>query len=168
MIEPCKWTYSDVILERHLWSRSSGAQSVGRGKKVEDAIEELVSALQLPYVMRTRFQGRGNETAPCDLAIPSGGEEAMIVIGMKGFNSTGSKLTDPVGEVERMANVRLPKQYVYAVVDGIGWLSRQADLKRIFSLYQNKQIDGIFTLSHMHILKSELMEAAVRLGLLKK
>jgi hypothetical protein len=43
--------------------------------------------------------------------------DAMIVFDMKSFNSTGSKLTDAVVEIEKMASLRAPKQYVYAVTD---------------------------------------------------
>ncbi|MFC4767859.1 hypothetical protein [Effusibacillus consociatus] len=161
-----EWTFSDVLLERHLWSRRQGAQSVGRGRSVEDEVENVASSLQLPYVMRTRFEGRGGETAPCDLAIPAGGPDAMIAVAIKGFNSTGSKLTDAVGEIERMATVRRPSQYVFVVVDGIGWLSRQADLKRIYNLWQSNQIDGLYTLSHLDVFKRELSTAATRLGFL--
>lgn len=161
-----EWTYSDVILERHLWSKKSGAQSVGRGKTVEDEVENLVKTMNLPYQMRTRFiGGRGDETAPCDLAIPSGGDQAMIVVGMKGFNSTGSKLSDAVVEIEKMASVRLPRQYVFAVIDGIGWLSRQSDLRRLFSLWENRSIDGLYTLKHLHLFKEEIKKAAIRLEL---
>lgn len=103
------WTFEDVLVERHLWSKSQGASSVGRGRKVEDDVEMIVRDLGLPYVMRSRFGSRGSETAPCDLAIPSGGMEAKIVVGMKGFNSTGSKLTDAVGEIEKMASARFAK-----------------------------------------------------------
>lgn len=159
------WTYSDVILERHLWSKKSGAQSVGRGRTVEDEVEGLVRSLDLPYQMRTRFIGRGGETAPCDLAIPAGANQAMIAIGMKGFNSTGSKLTDAVVEIEKMASVRLPRQYIYAVIDGIGWLSRQADLRRIFTLWETQAIDGLYTLRNLDLFKEELKLAADRLGL---
>ena len=158
------WTYSDVILERHLWSKKSGAQSVGRGKTVEDEVENLVKSMELPYQMRTRFIGRGGETAPCDLAIPSGGNHSMIVVGMKGFNSTGSKLTDAVVEIEKMASVRLPRQYVYVVIDGIGWISRQADLRRIFTLWETKAIDGLYTLNHLDLFKEEIKQAAKRLS----
>ena len=163
------WSYSDVLVERLLWSKKHGASSVGRGRKVEDEIESLIRRIGVPYVMRTRFTGRGNNTAPCDCAIPAGNEHAEIVIGMKGFNSTGSKLTDAVVEIEKMANVRLPTQFVYAVVDGIGWLSRQADLRRIYKLWEEKQIDGVYTLSQMDQLEKELQEAVriKRIGLIE-
>ena len=161
-----EWTYSDVLVERHLWSKKQGASSVGRGRKIEDEVEKIAKELGLPYEMRTRFKGRANETAPCDLAIPGGMDEAQIVIGMKGFNSTGSKLTDAVVEVEKMASVRLPNQYVFAVIDGIGWLSRQSDLRRIFALWETKQIDGVYTLGYMERLREDIKNAARRLNLL--
>ncbi|HUC93969.1 MAG TPA: hypothetical protein VMS09_18460 [Paenibacillus sp.] len=162
-----RWSYGDILLERHLWSKKSGASSVGRGRKIEDEVEKIAICLGLPYSMRTRFEGRGKETAPCDLAIPGGMDKAVIAIGMKGFNSTGSKLTDAVVEIEKMASVRLPHQYIYAVIDGIGWLSRQSDLKRIFALWDNKMIDGLYTLQHMEQLTVDLANAARRIGLLQ-
>lgn len=161
-----KWTFSEVLVERHLWSRKSGSASVGRGREIEDAVELIVRQLGLHYIMRTRFTGRGEETAPCDLAIPAGMEQAQIVIGMKGFNSTGSKLTDAVTEIEKMAAVRRPSQYVFAVIDGIGWLNRQADLHRIYHLASSHRIDGLFTLQTMADLRDSVIEAAHRLKLL--
>lgn len=158
------WTIADVLLERHLWSRGQGASSVGQGRNVEDEVERVVLGLGLPYAMRTRYSGRGG-TAPCDLAIPGGGDEASIVVGIKAFNSTGSKLTDAVTEIEKMATVRLPRQYVYAVVDGIGWLSRQADLRRLYSLWEEQHIDGLYNLSNLDELGTDLRHAAIRLGL---
>jgi hypothetical protein len=47
-------------------------------------------------------------TAPCDLAIP--GTDAVIVVAARGFDSTGSKLTDAVREVEEMTDVRLARR----------------------------------------------------------
>jgi hypothetical protein len=85
---------------------------------------------------------------------------------MKCYNSTGSKLTDAVREIEEMADVRLPRQYVYAVIDGIGWRNRQADLHRIYELYQSDKIDGLYTLAHMDRFEADLRKATERLGLL--
>lgn len=103
-----QWSFSDVLLERYLWSRRSAANAVGQGRNVEDEVEGVVKRLGLAFQPRTRFLGRGGETGPCDLAIPAGGEMAQIVIAMKGFNSTGSKLSDAVREVEAMASSGVP------------------------------------------------------------
>ncbi len=160
------WTLSDVVLERHLWSRKQGANSVGKGRTVEDEVEKIAQELSLPYQMRTRFTGLGGSDAPCDMAIPSGGNDARIVVAMKGFNSTGSKLSDAVKEIQDMARVRLPRQYIFAVVDGIGWLSRKADLKRIYDSWAHQSIDGLYSLNHLDQFRDDLKEAAKRAKLL--
>ena len=162
------WTFGDVLLERYLWSRRGAAGAVGRGRKVEDEVEAVVRRLGIAAQPRTRFDGRGGESGPADLAIPSGGELAQIVVAMKGFNSTGSKLTDAVGEIERMANVRRPNQYVFAVIDGIGWKNRQADLRRIHHLWDNRSIDGLYALAHLDRFEADLRDAALRLSLLQE
>lgn len=160
-----QWSFEDVLLERYLWSRRTAARAVGQGRRVEDAVEEGVRTLGIPYRLRTRFAGR-NATAPCDLAIPEGGDAAQIVVAMKGYNSTGSKLSDAVREVETMAAARAPSQYVFAVVDGIGWRNRRADLRRLHGLWERREIDGLYTLAHLDRFDADLRAAARRLGLL--
>lgn len=92
----------------------------------------------------------------------------MIAIAIKGFNSTGSKLTDAAREVESMAEVRLPRQFIFAVIDGIGWLGRKSDLKRIHDLWVTHRIDGVYTLSQLSEFAADLSTAARRLGLLER
>jgi len=161
-----QWSFNDVLLERYLWSRRGAASAVGQGRKVEDEVEAVVQRLGIAAQPRTQFTGRGGASAPADLAIPSGGDRAQIVVAMKGFNSTGSKLTDTVREIESMADVRLPSQYVFAVVDGIGWKNRQADLRRIHELWEKRSIDGLYSLAHLARFETDLRDAALRLGLL--
>lgn len=91
---------------------------------------------------------------------PVDGPGALIVCAVKGFDSTGSKLTDAVREVESMASVREPRQFVYAIVDGIGWLSRQADLRRIYTLWTLRSIAGMFSLAQLPDFHRELRQAA--------
>lgn len=160
-----RWTFADVLAERSLWSRRTGSKAVGQGRDLEDEVEALVKSLGFEYQMRCRFVGRGNEDAPCDLAIPAGGRNASIVIALKSNNSTGSKQGDAVREIEEMASKRLPTQFVYAVFDGIGWLSRKRDLKRVYYLWQTNQIDGLYSLSFLDRLKQDLVFAAQRLNI---
>jgi hypothetical protein len=154
-----EWSYGDVLFER-IASRSRAGRAIGRGRQLEDDVEEVVVALGLPYDLRTQFVGRAGRTGSCDLAIPAAGESALIVCAVKGFDSTGSKLTDAVREIEAMAEVRRPRQFVYAVVDGIGWLSRQADLRRIHALAVERSIDGLFSRAQMGTFREELGQAA--------
>lgn len=157
------FTLGDVLAAR-AESRASAGRAVGRGRSLEDALQELVEGLELEYELRTRFVGRNGQTAPCDLAIPNGAE-ALIVCAAKLFDSTGSKLTDAVREIEEMAEVRLPRQFVFAVVDGIGWLSRRADLRRIHGLRVAQRIDGLYSLAMLDRFAADLSAAARRVGL---
>lgn len=153
------WSYGDILFER-VTSRSRAGRAIGRGRSLEDEVEVVVKSLGLSYTLRTQFTGRSGRPAPCDLAVPESGAAALIVCAVKGFNSTGSKLTDAVREVEAMAEVRDANQFVYAIVDGIGWLSRQSDLRRIHALWTQRAINGLFSLAQLSDFRAELERAA--------
>lgn len=160
-----EWSYADVLLERYLWSQRGAFGAIRRGRGIEDRVEGVVQRLGAKAQLRTRFTGRGGASAPCDLAIPAGEAEAKIVVAMKGFNSTGSKLSDAVREIEAMAEARVPQQYVFAVIDGIGWKSRRADLQRIYELWDRRSIDGLYTLAHLDRFEDDLRAACGRVGI---
>jgi hypothetical protein len=157
------FTFGDVLV-----ARGSGRQSANRaglaGRSVEDEIEHVAQRLGLATAARTRFTGRNGRTAPCDLAVLSGTHVA-IAVAAKGFDSTGSKLTDAVREVEEMADVRLPTQFIMVVIDGIGWKSRINDLRRIYRLWESRQIDGMYTLQSLDAFRADLTNAARLRGL---
>lgn len=157
------WTFGDALVERYA-TRSSANRAIGAGRALENAVEAIVVSAGLPFAMRTTFVGR-TDAAPCDLAIPGGGRDALIVCAVKGFDSTGSKLTDAAREVEAMAAVRRPTQYVFAIFDGIGWLRRQNDLRRVWALTESREIDGLFSLATLPAFATELQHAARRVGL---
>jgi hypothetical protein len=152
------YDFGDLLVAR-AGTRASAIRAGVAGRRVEDVIEAIALDLGLECETRTRFVGRYNRTAPSDLVIPSA-DQAGIVVAAKGFDSTGSKLTDAVREIEEMADVRLPTQTVMAVIDGIGWKSRQSDLKRIYLLWENNQIDGMYTLANLDGFRADLKEAA--------
>lgn len=158
------YDFGDVLVAR-AGTRRTASDAGATGRRVEDELERVAVDLGLPYETRTRFEGRNGATAPCDLAIPAGGAVAQIVVAAKGFDSTGSKLTDAVREVEEMAEKRLPSQYVMAAIDGIGWKNRVNDLRRIFELRESNQIDGLYTLEGLGQFRAELSAAATRLGI---
>ncbi|MCQ9369483.1 hypothetical protein NQ038_11695 [Brevibacterium sp. 50QC2O2] len=160
------YTLGDILVAR-AGTRVTATRAGVSGRRVEDRIEAVAIELGLPYATRTRFTGRNNRSAPCDLVIP-GTADPQIVVAAKGFDSTGSKLTDAVREIEEMAEVRLPRQYVMAVIDGIGWKSRQSDLRKIHQLWTDRQIDGMYTLKSLDTFRDDLRSAALRTGLLPK
>lgn len=158
------WTWADV-LARVMSPRQHAGSWVQQGRALEDAVEARVQALGLPYAVRTRFVGQAQQTAPADFAIPDG-DEALITVAVKGFDSTGSKLSDATREIEQMVKVKTARQFVFAVVDGEGWLRRKRDLERIHSLWTQSLIDGVFTQSTLSQFEVSLRDAATRLGLL--
>lgn len=160
------WTFADILAERRLWSGRRASSSIATGRSVEDAAEEILKRIGVGYAMRTTFEGHDGRREPCDFAIPAGGAEATVVGAAKGFDSTGSKLTDAVREVEAVARIRLPEQFVVVIVDGIGWLRRRSDLKKIYELRRSGQIDGLYTLGQIDLFDSNLRKALESHGLL--
>lgn len=158
------YTFADVLIARGT-SRTAATSAGAAGKLIEDAVEGIVQDLGLPYRMRGRFVGRNRETGPADLVVPDF-ENAKITVACKGFDSTGSKLTAAVTEVEMMAGVRYADQYVFAVVDGIGWNSRRGDFRRMFALRESGRIDGLYTLNDLPAFEAAIEAASRRIGLL--
>ncbi|MDF2993586.1 MAG: hypothetical protein K0S37_4100 [Microbacterium sp.] len=159
-----QYSLEDVLVAR-AGSRVIATQAGRSGRKIEDEIEAIAIDLGLPYDTRTRFEGRNGQTAPADLVIPGAGN-SQIAVAAKGFDSTGSKLTDAVREIQEMAAIRRPNQYVMAVIDGIGWKSRVSDLKRIHGLWVSGDLDGMYTLATLDVFRDDLKEAALRLRLM--
>ena len=156
------YNFGDVLVAR-AGGRVTATRAGKSGRSLEDTIEAIAKDLNLAYETRTRFEGRGR-TAPADLVIPNK-SNALIAVAAKGFDSTGSKLTDAVREIEEMAAIRLPRQYIMAVVDGIGWKSRVSDLRRIYTLWERDEIDGLYSLASMDRFRADLQEAARLRGL---
>lgn len=153
------YSFGDVLVAR-AGTRVTAMSASTSGRVLEDRIEAIAVGLGLTYATRTRFEGRHGRTAPCDLAIPAGGPAAQIVVAAKAFDSTGSKLTDAVREVEEMAEVRKGNQTVMAAIDGVGWLSRANDLRKIHTLWANGEIDGMYTVSTLGRFEADLRDAA--------
>ncbi|GAB32613.1 hypothetical protein [Gordonia otitidis] len=152
------YTFADILVARS-GTRQTATRAGASGRRIEDEIEAIAEQLGLTYTVRGRFVGRNGRDAPADLIV--GDPHAPdIVVAAKGFDSTGSKLTDAVREIEEMAEVRLPRQLVLAVIDGIGWKSRQADLRRIHQLWVNRQIDGMYTLGTLDRFRDDVTEFA--------
>lgn len=159
-----EYSLADVLIAR-AGTRVTATRATAAGRSIEDMIEDIAQELGLPYATRTRFVGRGDQTGPADLVIPDT-THAVIVVAAKGFDSTGSKLTAAYEEIAKMAAVRKPTQFVMAVVDGIGWKSRKADLRRIHDLWTTNDIDGLYTVSALDQFRHDLENAARLRGLI--
>lgn len=160
------WTWADVLAQV-MSPRSRAGSAIQQGRDLEDQVEAAINAAALPFVARTRFVGTNASTAPADFAIPSTGDEAMIAVAVKGFDSTGSKLSDARREIEEMATIRRPSQYIFAVIDGHGWARRQGDLRRIHELWANDRIEGLFNQRSLAEFREALQDAGRRLRLIE-
>lgn len=154
------YDFGDVLVAR-AGTRVTAVSASEACGVLEDHIERIASELGLTYETRTRFTGRFDRTAPCDLAIPAGGASAQIVVAAKAFDSTGSILINAAREVEEMAEVRKGNQTLMAAIDGIGWLRRSGPLRKIHTMWANGEIDGMYTVSRLDKFKTDL-EAAAR------
>lgn len=159
-----EWTWADVLAQV-MSPRSRAGSAIQQGRELEDQVEAVINAVPLPFVARTRFVGTNAATAPADFAIPDGGERALIAVAVKGFDSTGSKLTDTAREIEEMATIRKPGQFIFAVIDGHAWARRQNDLRRIHALWAADRIEGLFNQRSLAEFQAALEDAARRLRL---
>jgi len=159
-----QWTWADVLV-RVMSPRQRAGGWVQQGRELEDVVEDVISSLELPYVARTRFQGRADLTAPADFAIPDG-PGALIAVAVKVFDSTGSKLSDAAREIEQMVEAKTPRQYIFAVIDGQGWARRKADLLRIHKSWQSQLVDGVYPRGRLDDFAADLETAAKRVGLI--
>lgn len=161
-----QYDFGDILVARASGRRGASAAGAA-GRAVEDQVEDIVRGLGLSRVStRTQFRGQGRQSATCDVLVEDGNESPFAAIACKGFDSTGSKLSDAVGEIATMARVRLPRTSVYAVVDGIGWNSRQSDLRRIHDMWVRDEIDGLYTLNTVDDLRAAIELAAKRADLI--
>jgi len=158
------YAFEDVLVAR-AGTRATATTAGQSGRKIEDELEAIASSLNLPYMPRTRFEGRNGHSAPADLAVPASGRDCVIAVAAKGFDSTGSKLSDAVREIQEMADARTGGQVALAVVDGIGWKGRMADLKRIWSLWETGEIDGLYTLASLDQFRTDLDTFATLRGI---
>lgn len=90
------------------------------------------------------FTGKKGQTAKADFAIP-GKDRPKIVVEVKGFEATGSKLTDFLGDVLKIGQAKDYHMYFFLVTDGRGWRNRVSDLRQIVQYHQENLVDMIYT-----------------------
>ena len=159
------YDFGDVLIARAS-STATASRAGASGRRLEDVIEAIIQDLGLPYHARTRFIGKNNLNGPADFVIPDP-QNAAIIIACKGNDSTGSKQTATFDELVRVATeVSTSRQSIMAVIDGIGWKKRQSDLRKVYNLWQDQQIDGMYTMATLGQFREDVRDTAVRHRLL--
>lgn len=84
------------------------------------------------YDSRCNFVGVGGNTAKCDVAIPSK-NEPLIIIESKAYGSTGSKMSDVLGDITNILKVLRKDTHFLFFTDGLPWFERKSDLQKLLA-----------------------------------
>lgn len=138
--------WSDVLVERLRSGRGSAISGQKRGRAVEDFAEAVVSRVfgSSGYAKRCTFAGAYDRKAKCDFAIPDR-TTPRIVVEAKGYGATGSKMTDVIGDIEKIIAAKRPDTAFLLFTDGLTWKQRRSDLGRIIEYQNNGGINRIYT-----------------------
>jgi DpnII restriction endonuclease len=96
------------------------------------------------YDTRCTFTGADGKTAKCDVAVPDK-KRPRIVIEVKGYGATGSKMTDIIGDLDAIIDAMRRDTWLMFVTDGMTWKSRLSDLKKIIERQNEGKIARIYT-----------------------
>ena len=151
-----EWTIADVINERYRLLRGRAIAGQQRGRQLEDRVRAVLERAGIPFEYSVTFVGREGQTAKCDFAIPSR-DRPKIVIEAKGFEATGSKVTDALGDILKIERARAMHMYFFVVLDGTGWHHRPNDLRNIVQAQNAGRIDMIYTTSRLDELEREVI-----------
>jgi hypothetical protein len=149
--------WSDILVERLRSGRGSAIQGQRRGRDLEDFVEAIVKEVfgEKSYEKRCTFTGADNKAAKCDIAIPDR-NRPRIIIEVKGYGATGSKMTDIIGDLDAIIDAKRHDTMLLFVTDGTTWRSRQSDLKKIVHRQNQGKIGRIYTMKMRDQLAEEL------------
>ncbi|HWF59126.1 MAG TPA: DpnII family type II restriction endonuclease [Nitrospira sp.] len=143
-----KW--SDVLVERLRSGRGSAISGQKRGRGVEDFAEAIVRKIfGNNYACRCTFTGPRNKKAKSDIAIPSK-TEPRILIEAKGYGATGSKMTDIIGDIEKIIAAKRSDTAFLFFTDGLTWKQRKSDLRKIVEYQNAGDITRIYSYALAH------------------
>ena len=157
------WRADEVLVERYQLTRGRAMSGQSRGRSLENDVDRVLAELGIPCEKRKTFTGREGKQAKCDFAVPSK-NHPKVVIESKGFEATGSKLTDFLGDVLKIGEAKAYHMYFFVVTDGRGWHNRESDLKRLIGFHHDGLIDMIYTRARLgelgrdvkHIFENEM------------
>jgi len=157
-----EWTLQDVLWDRygHMRGRAMAAQK--RGSALEDAVEEVLIELRAEkilsnYIRGGNFINSSGQEAKADFIIPKK-KVPRIIIEAKGYEATGSKLTDVLGDILKVLEIKDIETHYFIVTDGIGWHRRKSDLQKIIDHHQRGEIDMVYTIKTLPALKMAIRD----------
>lgn len=142
-----KPVWSDILIERLRSGRGSAISGQKRGRGLEDFAEAMVrDVFGSNYETRCTFAGADGKSAKCDVAVPDRARP-RIVIEVKGYGATGSKMSDIIGDLDAIIDAMRRDTYLLFVTDGMTWKDRLSDLKKIVDRQNQGKIARIYTTS---------------------
>lgn len=139
--------WSDILVERLRSGRGSAISGQKRGRGLEDFVEAMVrEVFGDEYQTRCTFTGAEGRTAKCDVAIPDR-HRPSIVIEVKGYGATGSKMSDIIGDLDAIINAMRRDTKLLFFTDGLTWKARLSDLQKIVHRQNEGKIARIYTTS---------------------
>jgi hypothetical protein len=157
--------WSDVLIERLRSGRGSAISGQKRGRGVEDFAGTIVKKVfGDQFSARCNFTGPRNKTAKCDFAIPSKAAP-RILIESKGYAATGSKMTDVIGDIEKIIAAKRSDTAFLFFTDGLTWKQRKSDLKKIVEYQNAGDITRIYTYAMAEQFESDLRQLKTECGL---
>ncbi len=156
--------WSDVLVERLRSGRGSAISGMKRGRNVEDFVEAIVKRIFKAYDIRCDFSGISGKKAKCDFAIP-GRDLPKIIIESKGYAATGSKMTDIIGDLEKIMIAKRHDTTLLFFTDGLSWNQRQSDLAKIIKFQNEGYIERIYTLKMAEQFEEDLRSLKAEFGL---
>jgi hypothetical protein len=160
---PSKW--SDVLVERLRSGRGSAVSGQRRGRQLEDFAENIVEGVfGRHYDARCTFLGQRKAEAKCDFAIPSK-LAPRILIEVKAYAATGSKMTDVIGDIEQIIKAKRSDTAFLLLTDGVTWQQRKSDLRKIVGFQNEGNITRIYTYAMGQQLEADLRQLKEECGL---
>ena len=157
--------WSDILMERLRSGRGSAIQGQKRGRGLEEFTEALVKEVfGTAFESRCTFTGADGKTAKCDVAIPDRGRP-RIVIEVKGYNATGSKMTDIIGDLDAIIDAKRHDTTLLFVTDGSTWTARRSDLRKIVERQNQGKIARIYTMKMADEFLTDLQSLKGSMGL---
>ena len=133
------------MVERLQSGRGSAIQGQRRGRGLEDFAEALVKEVSgTAYEPRCTFTGADGKEAKPDIAVPDKARP-RIVIEVKAYNATGSKMTDIIGDLDAIIDAKRHDTTLLFVTDGSTWKAHRSDLKKIIDRQNQGKIARIYT-----------------------
>lgn len=157
--------WSDVLVERLRSGRGSAISGQRRGRDVEEFAIAVVQRVFGPnFDVRCNFSGARNRTAKCDIAIPSR-TTPRILVEAKGYGATGSKMTDIIGDIEKIIAAKRPDTAFLFFTDGVTWKQRRSDLRKIVEYQNHGDITRIYTYAMAEAFEVDLRQLKNEYGL---